>query len=327
MATDKEKKYWVGFDLGGTKMLCVVYDDEFKMLGRERKKTKGHLGAKTGLSRITETIENALEDAGIDKDDLSGIGVGSPGPIDMQNGILLYAPNLGWENVNLKEHLEKEFGCPAVIGNDVDMGVYGEYRFGAAKGAHCVVGIFPGTGIGGGCIYDGQVLRGKHMTCMEIGHVMSVTDGPLSAAGCPGSLEAVASRLSIAASAAQAAYRGQAPILRKNAGTDLSEIRSGTLASSVDAGEVAVIEIIQDAAKKIGIAIAGMIHLLSPDVIVLGGGLVEAMPKLFLKSVQEGIDEWLLPTYAETYKIKVAELGDDAAVKGAAGWAMHSITE
>lgn len=325
MANDTKKEYWIGFDLGGTKMLATIFDESFKPLGKERKKTKGHLGSKTGLSRITEAIEEALDDANLKADDISGIGVGCPGPIDMENGILLYAPNLGWEKVNLKSHLEKEFKCPAFIGNDVDMGVYGEYRFGAGQDGHCVLGVFPGTGIGGGCIYDGQILRGKHMTCMEVGHVVAVPGGPLSAAGQSGSLEAVASRLAISSAAAQAAYRGQAPVLRKAGGTDLSEIRSGALSESVEAGEEAVIDIIKDAAKKIGTGIAGMIHLISPDIIVLGGGLVEAMPKLFLNSVDEGVKEWLLPTYHGTFKIKVAELGDDAAVKGAAAWAKKCV--
>lgn len=150
MTNDLKKQYWIGFDLGGTKMLSALYDSEFKDLARKRKKTKGHEGQEAGLERIAQTIHETLEEAKIDKSELSGIGIGCPGPLDLNEGILLDAHNLGWSQVPLKKFLEKEFGCPSVIANDVDLGVYGESRFGAGIGARCVVGIFPGTGIGGG---------------------------------------------------------------------------------------------------------------------------------------------------------------------------------
>ncbi len=207
MAVDK--RIWIGFDLGGTKMLCQVYDADFNPLGRHREKTRGHEGAEAGIGRIVSTIHKALEPLKIDSANVAGIGVGCPGPLDLDAGVIINAPNLGWTNVAIKAELERAFNCPTFIMNDVDAGVYGEYRFGAGRGSRCVLGVFPGTGIGGGCVYDGEILRGKTGSCMEVGHMQVAPGGPLCGCGRRGCLEAVASRLAISAAVIQAAYRGE----------------------------------------------------------------------------------------------------------------------
>ena len=319
--TANEETFWLGVDLGGTKMLATVYDGSFRPVGSDRKRTKGHKGEQSGLKRMRECIEEALEKAGVAPGQVCGIGVGCPGPLDLQRGVILEAPNLGWNDVPVKQALENAFGIPAVIGNDVDMGVYGEYRFGAGRQARCVVGVFPGTGIGGGCVYEGKILRGRIRSCMEIGHIQLLAGGPRSGTGQSGSLEAIASRLAIAGQAAQAAYRGQAPHLRELAGTDLSQIRSGVLAAAIEAGDTVVEQIVRDAARNIGIAVAAVVNLLAPEVIVLGGGLVEAMPKLMVSEVSDASRQHVMPTFVDTFRVVPAELKDEATVKGAAAWA------
>lgn len=321
MAASDSERYWVGFDLGGTKMLAKVYDDAFGEHGKKRKKTRGMEGAKAGVQRICSTIADAIQESGIDPGKLAGIGVGSPGPLDLERGVIIDTPNLGWQNVKLKATLEKVFGCPALILNDVDAGVYGEYERGAARGTRCAVGIFPGTGIGGGAVYDGALVRGKTQSCFEIGHVPVEADGPLCGCGKRGCLEAVASRLSISAAVAAAAYRGEAPTILEAAGTDLSNIRSGLLAEAVEAGDQAVIDILTHSARRIGWAAAGVVHLLAPEVLVLGGGLVEAMPKLYVAEVEAGLKAQVMPAFRDTCRVASAELGDDASVLGAAAWA------
>lgn len=324
MSSERER-CWIGFDLGGTKMLSKVYDDDFKELGSERKKTKGNLGAEVGLGRICDAIRKALLDAEREASDLSGIGIGCPGPVDMEKGIVLDPPNLGWEEVNVRKHLEKEFGCPTVVLNDVDAGVYGEYRFGAARKARTALGVFPGTGIGGGCIYDGAILHGAGISCVEIGHIPVMPDGPLCGCGQRGCLEAVASRLTVASIAARSVYRGEAPNLQAAIGTDLAEIRSGALADAVKAGDTVIEEIIRHAAHHIGTALVGVIHIIAPDVIVLGGGLVEAMPDLYVKEVADAASQRVMPAFRDTFKVVVTKLGDDAGVLGAAAWARKTI--
>ncbi|HTN75936.1 MAG TPA: ROK family protein [Pirellulaceae bacterium] len=316
----------MGFDLGGTKMLAVAYDHHFKPLGRKRRRTKGNEGPKAGLDRIVQTIQDALADAKLTPDQLSGIGVGCPGTVDLDTGIILEAANLGWKNVRLKEHLEKTFNCPAVIANDVDSGVYGEYRFGAAQNARCVIGVFPGTGIGGGCIYEGRILRGKKHSCMEIGHVEAVTNGNLCGCGRRGCLETEASRLAIATQVASAAYRGDAPYIQTNFGTDLSEIRSSSLADAIKAGDTAVETIIRRACGFIGTAVANVVNLLAPEMVVLGGGLVEAMPELFVDAVGNTARDRAMPSMAKSFKVVAAKLGDDAGVLGAAAWVERQVS-
>jgi glucokinase len=324
--TDEHKPpYWIGFDLGGTKMLAKVYDSEFREIGQERKRTKGHGGATAGLERILKTIGKAVEDAGVSSNQLGGIGVGFPGPVDMEVGTLLEAVNLGWQDMPLRQTLERELGCPAAIANDVDVGVFAEYRFGAARGAHCVLGVFPGTGIGGGCVYGGKIFRSKFSSVMEFGHVQINPRGQLCGCGHYGCLETEASRLAIAAEAAKAAYRGEAPHLRETVGADVSEIRSAVIADSIKAGDTAVEVIVRQAAQKIGIAIGNVCSLMCPDVIVLGGGLVEAMPEIFVKEVTTAARQTVMPPLKDFFQVVPAQLGDDASVLGAAAWAAECL--
>lgn len=312
---------WIGFDLGGTKMLATVYDEDFRVLGRKRKRTKGQEGVEAGIARMIATIADALAESQVSLDQVGGIGVGCPGPLDLNDGVILNSPNLGWQNAPIKKSLEKHFNLPAVIVNDVDAGMYGEYRFGAAAGSRCALGVFPGTGIGGGCVYEGRILRGQNRSCMEIGHLQVMPDGPLCGCGKQGCLETVASRLAVAAAAAKAAYRGQAPNLFQMAGADIANIRSGVLAAAIKAGDEVIERIVRDAAGHIGIAVAGVINLLAPDIVVLGGGLVEAMPDLFVKSVAQAARNRVMPTFIDSFKVKAAQLGDDATALGAAAWA------
>ncbi len=320
MAKDAKDRIWVGFDLGGSKMLAVVFNDDMKVIARERKRTRAHEGAQAGIARICDTIRTALRKADVSTKAVSGIGVGCPGPLDLDEGFLIEAPNLGWKNLPLRAELEDEFKCPVTVLNDVDAGVYGEYRFGAGRDGRCVLGVFPGTGIGGGCVYEGRILRGRKNSCMEIGHVQVLPDGPLCGCGLRGCLEAVASRLAIAAAAAKAAHRGDAPHLQDAEGTDVSEIRSGALARSVAAGDETIEQIVRTAAGYIGVAVATAVHLLAPDIVVLGGGLVEAMPELFVETVTHASAGRVMPTFVGTFRVVVAELGDDSTAMGAAAW-------
>jgi glucokinase len=320
MPDTAEQKYWIGFDLGGTKMMAVVFDSQMRPVGRKRRKTKGYEGAKTGKERIISTIRDALEEANLAQAPLAGIGIGCPGSVDLEKGIILDSANLGWKNVRLQQELEEEFTCPVAVLNDVDAGVYGEYREGAAKGARCVVGVFPGTGIGGGCVYQGEIFRGKSISCFEIGHFQINPTGLPCGCGRTGCLETEASRLAVASAAAMAAFRGEAPHLLAAAGTDLAQIRSGQLAEAIKAGDKVIEQIVRRSANLVGQAVGNIVNLLAPDVVVLGGGLVEAMPDLYVDEVESASRKRAAAPYAKTFKVVAAKLGDDAAAVGAAAW-------
>jgi glucokinase len=301
--------------------MAAAFSAKFRLLGRKRRKTKGAEGAKAGLERICDTIRDALAEAKIPADKLAGIGVGCPGNIDLEKGIVIDSANLGWRSFQIRAALEDEFKCPAIVLNDVDAGVYGEYRFGAGKGARCLVGVFPGTGIGGGCVYEGQVVRGKNVSCFEIGHMQVDPNGLPCGCGRIGCLETEASRLAISAAAAMAAFRGEAPHLLAAAGTDLANIRSGVLAEAIQAGDTVIERIVERAARLIGWTIGDVVNLLAPDIVVLGGGLVEAMPEIMVEEVEQAARQRAAPPFAKTFKVLAARLGDDAVVRGAAAWA------
>ncbi len=315
---DNGKQHWIGFDLGGTKMLCVLFDHKFNVVASLRKKTKADEGAPDGVERMIDMIERVLEEGHLDRANLGGIGFGCPGPLDLDNGIVLEAPNLGWKNVELKNILKKKFKTPVTVANDVDAGTYGEYCFGAAQKARCVVGVFPGTGIGGGCVYEGRLLRGKTGSCMEIGHTMATSNGRLCGCGRRGCLETVASRLAIAAECAMAVYRGEAPVLQRLAGTDISKIRSGVLAEAIKGGDKVVEKLVRHAAKHLGFGVGNVINLMDPDVVVLGGGLVEAMEEIILEEVREAVSKRAMTAFVKSVNILPAKLGDMATAMGAA---------
>jgi len=317
----------IGFDLGGTKMLAGVFDSQFELLGKKRKGTKGHHGVKAGVARVCDVIREAIIDAEATSDHVTEIGIAVPGPIDLDAGVVLDTPNIGWHKVPLRKMLEDEFEVPVFLMNDVDAGVYGEYRFGAARKARCVIGLFPGTGIGGGCVRGGEIFRGGALSCFEVGHMCIQSDGPLCGCGRRGCLEAIAGRLPIAAAAASAAIRGHAPWLRENVGTDISDIKSGAIRNSITNGDKMVEKIVRSAARVLGRATGSLINVLNPDVILLGGGLVESLPKLYLEEVLAGAQEQAMSAFRDTFKVVVSELEDNAAVKGAAAWAERCVVE
>ena len=322
----KSQDIWIGFDLGGTKMLAIAYDEQWNVLGRRRRKTRGREGSEQGIDRIGSTIDRLLDENDLPSDRIAGIGIGCPGPIDLKHGRILSTPNLGWDDISVANYLRKRFDCKAVVMNDVDAGVYGEYKFGAAKNARCVVGIFPGTGIGGGCIYEGKILCGDGISCMEIGHTRISSSNRASGYDLPGTLEAEASRLTIAAEAAKAAHRGDAPALKKDAGTDLADIRSGAIADAIKNGDESIRFLVEQAAETIGLGVVNVVHLLCPDKIVLGGGLVEAMEDLFVGTVRKTARRNVMNVYRERFDVVAAKLGDDAGALGAAAWAKKQLS-
>lgn len=313
------RSYRIGFDLGGTKMLAVVIDRHGQVVAVRRRDSKGAKGEPAGVARIVETIEQALKKAGLARRQMRSIGIGVPGMLDLDRGYLLHAPNLGWHDVPLKKKLQKAFGgIPVTIANDVDAGTYGEYRFGAARKARCVVGVFPGTGIGGACIYEGRILRGRVGSCMEIGHMLVRPGGELCGCGRRGCLETVASRLAVAAQIAAAACRGQSPYILKKVGTDLQAIRSKFIAAAIRHGDKTVERIVRGAARNLGQALVSVVHLLAPDIIVLGGGLVEEMPTLYQAEVEKALRDGVTDAFQGSYRVVTAELGDYATACGAA---------
>jgi glucokinase len=315
-----KKKFWIGFDLGGTKMLACVLDQDYKVIAFAKKSTNGTDGAVKGKKKIVAAIKEAISAANYDPAGIQGIGIGCPGLVNSAKGILLSAPNLGWNNIGLRRLLGTEFKCPVAVLNDVDAGTYGEFKLGAAKGARSVLGVFPGTGLGAGFVYNGQLVMGKTISAMELGnlclpgtHLLSNDFGSVI-------LEDLTSRLALASSASVACYRGQAPELQRRSAGILRDIKSKALAASFMEGDEATMVIFRNSVRYLGMGVAMVVNLFAPDHITLGGGLVEEMPNLYLNLLKEEVARYAMPELAKGLKYSAAKLGAHAVATGSVAY-------
>lgn len=307
----------IGFDLGGTKMLAVVLDENNRIQGKKKARTTGG-GNEAVAGQIAEVIRGAMEAAGVEPKQVTALGVAVAGPINVEKGLILEPPNLDMRNFALAEFLHADLGIPVFLENDVNAGLWGEFVAGAAAGYRHVIGIFPGTGIGGGLILDGRLYRGKLGAAGEIGHITVQSDGRRCGCGNFGCLEAVASRTAIARDLALLAANGQSPVLAEAGATDIRLVKSGLIARALDAGDRGVAEVVEQAAGFLGIGMAAMVNTFDPELIVVGGGLVEKLGDRFLKPAEAMMRRRAMRRLVADVKVSAAALGDDATVIGAA---------
>ena len=307
----------IGFDLGGPKMLAAVLDGDGGIVARCKTRTRG--GDNESVYRqIVETIQCALERAEIGRDRLEAVGIAVPGPIDLDRGVVLDTPNVGISNFPLVDRLSEELGCVVLLENDVNAGLWGEYVAGAAKGMRHVVGIFPGTGIGGGLILDGKLYRGKSGAAGEIGHITVQTDGRRCGCGNHGCLETVASKTAIARDLALLAMNGQSKVLAEAGATDIRIIKSGLIAKALEAGEPAVVAVVSQAARFLGIGMAAIVNTFDPEMVVIGGGLAEKLGSHITDIAVSTMRDRAMSRIVADVAVATAALGDDAVVVGAA---------
>ncbi|MGC8738149.1 MAG: ROK family protein [Candidatus Hydrogenedens sp.] len=312
----KSDEYIVGVDVGGTKILSIVVNNKFEIISRCRKKTKGWLKDTKPENKIIQTIEESIEKAGNPK--IVGIGIGAPGPVDPKNGIVINTPNLGWENFPIADILSKHFAVPVVLDNDVNLGTYAEWLLGNNREAKHVVGVFPGTGIGGGLIVNRKIVHGASGGAGEVGHMTLQIDGPLCGCGKRGCLEALASRIAITREISALILRGESTYLAEKVGTDISKIRSSVIADAIEHGEKKVEDIVRKAAYLTGVGIANLINVMSPELVILGGGLIEAVGKIYEAEIQRAIKEHAMPFLRKKVSLEIGKLGDDAVALGSA---------
>jgi glucokinase len=314
-------------DLGGTKCLVVLLDANLKVISEVKIKTPGTKDGKQIRNLIVEKIKDLLQGAGLGADALLAIGVAVPGAVDAKQGIVHDTPNIGFKAYPLRTELSRDFPCPIYVENDVNAGVYGEFRLGAARGLNNVVGIFPGTGIGGGLVIDGKLFRGSRGAAGEIGHMRIQDGGRLCGCGHRGCLEALASKTSLAKDLVALAATGKAPIIYEEAGTDFTKIRSGVIRRSVKAGETEVVALVNQMAIYLGIGMANCVNIFDPDAIILGGGLIEKMESEIVPVAESAMREHAQSFMAKDVKVIVASLGDHAVVSGLGAIASEALAE
>jgi glucokinase len=306
--------YCIGVDLGGTKILTGLFDAHYRLLARHKRPTDAAQGKNTVLGHLRTAVDKVLEEAGLEHHQVTALGMGIPGQVDPEANMVRYAPNLGWKNLDLARELERYWPWRCFFENDVKVGTYGEFTHGAAQGARHVLGVFVGTGVGGGLILNGELYHGFNFSAGEIGHIIldwrKGTD-----------LEMLSGRRSMMRRGIE--MTDGAPKKCRKIWNDLDPegAKSSQLADLYARDDPIAIELVDDATRALGAALGSAINLLSPEIIVLGGGLAGALGEPFRKKIWEIALGHALPHAARKVRCVPAKLEDDSGIYGAAAYA------
>ncbi len=324
--SDQNAGLWIGIDVGGTNTAAVLAERSGSVLARAKRRTPAQGTAAETLEQIFGAVDDLLQEGGAHGDDLNGIGLAIAGVVNEHEGRVVATPNMNLGGLQVVEPVEERFDTPVALGNDVDLGTLGEVWLGAARGARSVVGMFIGTGIGGGVVMGGRLVRGVRLAAGEIGHMVMELDGPQCGCGGSGCFEAIASRTAIERDIRAALGEG-----RKSALTDILDkqlsgrIKSGSLKKALKAQDPLVTEVVHNAARVWGLACLSVRHLLDPEVIVLGGGVIEACREFLMPIVVDIVASDPLPGAREGGRVVPSMLGDDAVMLGAIALAQQHL--
>lgn len=311
------KKYSIGIDLGGTKILIGLVEKESgKVVSHIKKKTKKEKGPENIVRKMVEGVEELLEESGKSFTEISSIGIGSAGQIDRKNGVIIGAPNLDCYNLNLKEILQNKFNIPVFVGNDVEVATIGEQKFGAGKGCADFVCVFVGTGIGSAIVKNGHIIYGATGTAGELGHIIVDLNGRPCACGAHGCLEAYASRSAIETRIEGALKKGRKSCISEYL-EDGKAITSSMIRKSIEREDELVTQCVSEASEYLSGGLASVINLINPELIILGGGLIEAVDYFYKQTIKKAKSK-SLPVPAEKIRFSKTILGDYSGVIGAA---------
>lgn len=309
------KKY-ICLDIGGTKILGAVLDEKDNIAFKVKKKTKANKGIKEIEKRIIDVINELIKESGTDKNDIEAIAAGAPGVINQKNGEIIYAPNLPWKNYNLKEVVEKEFGIPFYIGNDANLGILGEWKYGIAAEKENVVGIFVGTGIGGGLVINNKLFTGRRYDAGELGHMILNTEGPYCNCGQRGCFEAYAGKVAITREIKAQIQRGRKTVL-KDFIDEGPVIKSKALKYAIETKDSVALEVMDNAVYYLAAGTGNLINIFSPDMVVLGGGVLESLGDYIMPLLKNYVKRFALPELLSGTEIVQSKLGDNAIIYGA----------
>lgn len=302
-------------DVGGTKVLGVIFNEKDEIIYRLKKITRSGGNASADVEKvIIDMVEEMIRESGIDRKKLNAIASCAPGIIDQERGVVLFTPNLPWKDYDMAASMRKKFGVPFYVGNDVNMGVLGEYHFGAGRGYKNIVGFFVGTGLGGGLILNGSLYTGNQFKAAEYGHMVLDPEGPLCNCGQRGCLEAFSSKQGISAYIRQQAARGRKTLMAEH--VEGGVFRSKKLKKALEAGDAVAMEAVDRSCHWLAVASGSLINTFSPDLVLYGGGVIEAIGDLYLKKILAEVDRYCLPQIRSTVDIKIADLGDDSILYG-----------
>lgn len=315
--------YLIAVDLGGTQIRAALCDPRGQILRRIARPTLAAEGPGAVIRRLEEAIAAAME--GTPADQIAGIGIGAPGPLNPISGIVLEAPNLpGWINVPLRNMISARFGLPTFLGNDANLAALAEYTFGAGRGRPDMIYLTISTGVGSGIIVDGEMILGAYGLGAEAGHIIIDPKGPQCGCGHYGCLEAFASGTAIARDVVTRIKAGKKTRITKMVGGDLAKVDARVVSEAAKLGDKLAIQAFQRAGKHLGIGIASLLRLFNPTMIVLGGSVTKA-GALLLDPMWAAIKEYAPAIYWEGLSVVQAALGDDVGLLGAAALAASQL--
>ena len=307
--------YNICLDVGGTKVLGAIFDEKDKIIYRLKKRSKSGGSASADVEKvIIDVVEEMIKESGIDRKKLNAIASCAPGVIDQEKGIVLFTPNLPWRDYDMAGSMRKRFGVPFYVGNDVNLGVLGEYHFGAGRGYKNIVGFFVGTGMGGGLVLNGELYTGHLFKAAEYGHMILDPEGPLCNCGQRGCLEAFSSKQGMSAYIRQQVARGRKSLMAE--AVQEGVFRSKKLVKALEEKDKVAEEAVDRACHWLAVATGNVINTFSPDLVLYGGGVIEALGDLFLGKILAEVDRYCMPQIRSTVDIKIADLGDDSILYG-----------
>jgi glucokinase len=315
----------MGVDVGGTKIQATLVEESGAILARNRVPTPRKGGAEAAVESIAASVCDLLDEQEMIGEDLAAIGVAVAGVVDPDAGQVVITPNMELTGVSIVPELRERFGVPVALGNDTNMGTLGERWLGAARNAESVLGVLVGTGIGGGFVQGTQLMQGYRNCATEIGHVVMEMDGPVCGCGNKGCFEALASRTAMDRDIRAAMDKGKKTVMTELLAEKGPLIRSGMLRTALEQEDKVVTRVMQRASEVIGLACLSARHMLDPEVIVLGGGVLEACGDFMLPIIQGVLDTDGLTGSQKPQPVRLAALGDDAVVLGAVALARQEV--
>ena len=331
-----DASYVVGVDLGGTNVRAAVLDKNETILGRAKASSDAKSGAARTVARIGEVVRSAVAEAKLTLEAVGAIGIAVPGHIDVPDGMIRWAPNFGdyegdkfvpYKNIPLRALVERELGLAMVMDNDANVAALGEFRYGAGRGKRHLVMFTLGTGIGGGIVIEGEVLRGATGGAAEVGHIIIADGVGGSPNGAHGRLESLAGRDAIVERAALKMESGRQTKLwdHVNAPDALQQLLTPALIDqAAQSGDALAIAVMEETGHYVGLGIASMVNVFNPEVIVLGGNISQS-ETLFQAAVRTA-RACAIGSILASAQIVRAQLGDDAGIMGAAELAWREVS-
>lgn len=310
--------YRIGVDLGGTNIATGVIDENYKIIGRGKVKTRAPRPAEEIFASIKEAADMAVADAGISYREVSSIGIGTPGSVNKDTGTIEFSNNLKFHNVPAKKMLEDLFGKPVYLENDANAAALGEAVAGCGNGVKDFVAVTLGTGVGSGIIIDGKIHRGSNFCGGEMGHMVINVDGIPCNCGRKGCWEKYASATALVSQAVEAMEGNKDSLLWKTCNGDLNQVDGRSIFEALDMGDEVAKAVIDRYLYYVAVGIANIINALQPETICVGGGISGQGEKI-LKPIREIVKSERYSVYADKQAAIVpAALGNDAGIIGAA---------